>query len=264
MSSHEVAIAAADEARPQTRLRVRSTRVCAAREVTPADADRAWEIFSRLYDGVDRATFHERVLLREGRARVAFLEGVDGEVAGFGACHVETVRRGTVTHAVFVGGAYVDLRYRDGGAIGAFGFREALLHKLRHPWHHVAYVGAIMTPAAYCMNVRGLPVLHPHRFAPPPPEITSLVAEVGLRLGWRPIDGDPWVVCDDYPAVLRAPARLCRAAATADGAFYVRTNPSYREGTLMAVYAPLDANQALRGAARLLGLGVPPRSSTQI
>lgn len=237
------------------------------RALVALDADTWDELFrfARVWTAMDEEGF--RMSLAGKHDVVIFRDPLRRRVVGCGSVGFADVFHGTQRrHVFFVGDTVFDPSIRGRALAQRVGLRYWLRAKAADPGTPLSSAGGMMTVSSYLMNAR----YFPQHWPAPDQELTAEQRAFLLDVGRR-FYGDAWVNGDGYVlaqatkrperGVGEVPEHLARRA---DVAFYLRQNPSWREGTVLVHSVPLDASNwagAVRNIARRSVASRLPRSA---
>lgn len=215
-------------------------------------------IFDHLYEGSDLEAF-ERSFFSRANVVVSLFYGADGRLGGYCSCSSSELATAAHHYVVFSAAVMIDPRYKGGHVAASFGLREALRCKLARPWVRVGYLASNHSPAPYALHVRTMPRVYPslaEHSGEPSPEHAQLMRKVIAQRGWPVVGDDPYVVATPFrPRQGDWVGQSERMANDPHVHAYLARVPGWAsEGHALVVWMPLDLDDIVRGALRLLGV----------
>ncbi len=211
--------------------------------------DQTYGVYSETVGGWTRAEFEAEVI-GAGEVSLMLYYGADDELAGFSSAKIERVSVGARRHAVFSAFVYFRLGYRGGVSAALFGFRQALLFRLREPRTPLAYLTRSSSPAVYRLLASNAPRLYPSPQHSTPAEVEEIVRVLSVRRRYVAVGDNPWVVRS--AATPRDASRLRRLENDPHARFYTELNPRFAQGQALLTWIPLDAANIIAGVVRTL------------
>ncbi|MEM7156246.1 MAG: hypothetical protein AAF799_25560 [Myxococcota bacterium] len=203
-----------------------------------------FRIFSAYYEGFGIEAFESFFLDRQDVVLGLFY-GADRQLAGFCSMRRSVVGAGGHRYGALSAGVYIDTRYRGGRVAAAFGLREAMRIKLRHPSVRLGYLGLAHTPAPYRLFCRTMPRVYPSRpdhSGEPPGDIAEVMSSMLDERGWPRLRHCPWAIAT--PMYHPRPDWLERKLGTPDDLdvqFFCERVPGWsRHGHALACWVPLE------------------------
>jgi hypothetical protein len=218
--------------------------------------DELYDLHSRIFRGVDRASFVAYVV--DSKAQHTWIQlyrGEDGALGGYLAVHIyERVIDGK-TVAIVRGEVGTLRRYRGANVVGSFFADRVVRYRMAHPLRTLYLLGSLVHPSSYSQLVRFAgDAVWPREGVETPAEIRGLMDTLGdsfgiervdpanalvRKVGWQTIDSGAdrayWERCD-RPGVQ----------------FFLRENPGYVDGHGLLTLVPLTLGTVTRGVARYM------------
>jgi hypothetical protein len=240
-------------ARPASRKSIRRSQYVRPATMSPAErsalVDQTYGVYSETVGGWTRDEFEAEVI-SAGVVRLMLYYGADDELAGFSSAKIERVSVGARTHAVFCAFVYFRLGYRGGVSAALFGFRQAMLFRLREPRTPLAYLTRSSSPAVYRLLASNAARLYPSPQYSTPDEVEEVVRVLSERRNYVAVGENPWVVRS--AATPRDARRLRRLESDPHVRFYTELNPRFAEGQALLTWIPLDLTNIIVGVLRTL------------
>jgi hypothetical protein len=216
-------------------------------------ADALYDVHSRIFDGVDKASFVKYVI--ESKAEHTWIQlhkDEQGAIVGYFALHIfERALRGERA-AIVRGEAGMLSAYRGANVNGRFGIERVLRYMLANPGRRVFYLGSLVHPSSYAQLARYVDRVFPSPAEEPAEDVLRLMRDLAdefhldpvdeanpllYKVGWKTIDTaaerERWLRSDN-PAVR----------------FFLAANPGYAGGHGLLTMAPIDLGGVLRAGAR--------------
>lgn len=154
-----------------------------------ARAKLAQELFrlnQRIFVGVEQEEFEHLVIKPSARwTRIQVIRNSDGDAVGYCAVHLFDIVLSGRAYAVFRGQAGILRAYRGEGSTFAFGFREAIRHKLMHPLERVYFFCTPIHPSSFHLLSRRFHEIYPSHQKQTPPAILTLMHRLADAFGER-------------------------------------------------------------------------------
>lgn len=207
--------------------------------------DRLYELWSGLFEGLDREAFARTHLFDHTHVVMGF--GPAGDLAGFANITPYLLTLEGRRQLILTSGLFNRLEYRGAARLALGGVLEALRIAAKHPGTPVAGVGVATSPIAYHMAGKVIPHFYPHPTLGAPAELVPFLRELA-RLRNIPFDpSDPWAV--QFPVRLANAARLQRSTARSQGSawmsWYEDRVPDWTTGQALSLWIPVDPRNAV-------------------
>lgn len=217
--------------------------------------DELYELHSRIFRGVDKASFVAYVVdSKAAHTWIQLYRDEAGALGGYLALHVYERKVGGRTIAI-VRGEVGTLREHRGANLAAGFFADRVLRYLAaHPLRPLYFLGSLVHPSSYSQFVRYADEVWPREGVDTPSEIRTLMDTLGdafglervdpanalvRKVGWQTIDARTdrtyWEL-SDRPGVQ----------------FFLRENPGYEQGHGLLTLMPLTLGAVTRGLARYM------------
>jgi len=217
--------------------------------------DELYELHSRIFRGVDKASFVKYVIDSQAEHTwIQLYRGDDGALGGYLAVHIyERELDGKLT-AIVRGETGTLRQYRGANLVAGFFAERVIRYVAAHPLRRLYFLGSLVHPSSYGQLARYVDEVWPREGVETPAETLGLMATLGdafgldrvapentlvRKVGWQTIDARTdrayWERCDK-PGVQ----------------FFLRENPGYEAGHGLLTLAPLTVGVVARGVARYL------------
>ena len=202
-----------------------------------------YEVHRQIFQSADIIEFSNYILRPDAlRTRVKIFRNYQQELVGYYAIHLFEIRiRDAEITAIFRAEAGLLRVYRRKQSTLSFAFAEYCRYKCLHPGRKAYYLGTLVHPSSYHSIFRHCFDIYPSYKNETPPDILRFMCDIARTLRIRPACGDNplivhvgWKVQND-----REDLAFWSHCNKPDVKFFLKTNPSYREGDGLLTLVPI-------------------------
>jgi hypothetical protein len=217
--------------------------------------DELYELHSRIFRGVDKASFVQYVV--DSKAEHTWIQlyrGDDGALGGYLAVHIYERKVGTRTIAIVRGEVGTLRQYRGANLAAGFFADRVLRYLAAHPLRPLYFLGSLVHPSSYSQFVRYADEVWPREGVETPAEIRTLMDTLGDAFGLARVDpANPLVRDVGWQTIDSRTDRAYWERCDRPGVqFFLRENPGYEQGHGLLTLAPLTLGAVTRGLARYM------------
>ncbi len=218
-------------------------------------ADDLYDLHSRIFRGVDKASFVAYVI--ESKAEHTWIQlyrDQDGALGGYAAVHIYERRVGGKMTAILRGETGTLREHRGADLVVNCYARHLLRYRAAHPLRPLYFLGSLVHPSSYGLIARHMDEVWPRQGVETPAEILELMDSLGDAFGLDRVDAANalvrkvgWQTIDSRND--RAYWERCERPGVQ---FFLRENPGYEEGHGLLTLVPLTLGAVTRGLAQLV------------
>lgn len=215
--------------------------------------DELYDLHSRIFRGVDKASFVKYVI--DSAAEHTWIQlyrGADGALGGYLAVHIYEREIDGRMIAIVRSETGTLRKYRGANLIGGFFAERVIRYRAAHPLRRLYLLGSLVHPSSYSQIARYVDGVWPRQDVETPAEILALMDALGNAFGLDRVDPENalvrkvgWQTIDSHTD--RAYWERCERPGVQ---FFLRENPGYEEGHGLLTLAPLTLGAVTRGVAR--------------
>jgi hypothetical protein len=200
-------------------------------------------LHTQIFSGVSRETFVQYVVDAPARrTKIRIYKNAAQAMVGYCAVHFFDQRIGRRPFTVMRAEGGLLQAYRGRHSTLPFGFREACMYRLAHPWTHLVYLGTFVHPGVFHMCLRFFHKIYPNTRSPTPASIQALMLALVEACGVPPVTGHQALVRHVGWITNQTAQEQAMWASDPDPAvqLYIRCNPEYGKGYGLTTFIPLS------------------------